>query len=265
MKKLSLLLSLTALPTFSTKSTTFSFERWANGYIFAMVTNPTDDMNSINSTYDCSRLPCSYGTRLYVIRKDGSRVSGGATNTKWVPWGAVGKDSIVRYLQTRHNPFSVTLYFPSSVKPEDIRMICTAAWISNEYGTDLTIADTCESGGGTVPPLPDQPFCETSDRIELEHGVVHAGDVTGHRITKNISFTCNQNVSSSLSIMNSDVKMSGPSSSLTSKVLIDGKNQLKLNMQQGINTYALSSEFNATTEIKPGNYTGSTVLTWQPD
>lgn len=250
---------------FPSQSTTFTFGEWSGSAIHARVSDPTDDTNSINSAYDC-RSQCSYGVSLYVVRKDGKKVSGGSTNESWIPWGVVGREAIVNYLQNRFNTYSSTMYFPTSVKLEDVRMICMNAWISNRVGyQDLVIADTCGSGGGTIPPLPNQPFCRTSDQIELDHGLVHDEGITGQHITKNISFMCNENIPSTLTISNSDVMMSGPSSLLTSKVLIDGKSQLKIYMQEGNNTYSLSSELNSAGTVKPGSYTGSTVLIWLPD
>lgn len=247
--------------------TTFTFSEWDGMYAQAVVTNPTDDMNGIESGFDCAYTECSYAQRLYVIRKNGQRVNGGGTNTVWRKWGARGSQEIISALQNSYYTQSMSAYFPPSVSPKDVKMICFEAKVVRNPGSQYsnTFADTCKSGGGTVPPIPGQSWCETAEGIDLSHGILRVGDIHGHRIEQRIVYTCNDTIPGVLSITQSDLLLSGPGKNVQSRVLINDKSTLQTTMTEGTNTFSLSSTLKLSDDIKPGVYMGSTVLLWTPD
>ncbi|MEW5494348.1 hypothetical protein ABGT23_01650 [Enterobacter cloacae] len=67
--------------------------------IFVTVTDPSDDINSLNDSYNYNSNSCKYGMSAYVILKNGTRVEVSGDFMMSLPWRATGRNEIIAYLQ----------------------------------------------------------------------------------------------------------------------------------------------------------------------
>ncbi|RTQ01259.1 hypothetical protein EKN38_12845 [Enterobacter sp. WCHEn045836] len=264
-KAFSLLLLMAAHSDYA-NSTIFDYTEWSSTpAIFVTAKDPTDDMKSLNDSYNCDTNNCKYGLSAYVIMKNGERIEGSGGFTFNESWGATGREQIIAYLQRYYYSNIDQVNLPRGINIKDIKETCFTASIVSRNQPTAIFADTCISGGGKPPPIPGQPFCDVQNNLVLEHGTLTTDEINGHRVEKQIAYQCNEDITGELLIKTPDIKMGGANGDIRSNVLINGKSSLQANMLTGSNVFSVSSTLAMTGKPDAGEYFGSTVLVWTPN
>jgi len=249
--------------SFSSDASIFTFGDWvrAGPNAFWRIEASIDKLeNDANEYGTCASRCVVAGSFRYKLYGSSRWVDGLGMSLVLLNDRQISLDEAIAIFNTKV-PFNASVGFKTFVEEKDLESMCLRVRLGTEESGYKVVADTCEFGGGTIPPITPPPVsCSFKSDIILDYGVLNAREVNGKKISRSAEISCTKEVSVKISFKDSG------------KVNLDDKgylySQLFVNGNQGGGSVVVNK--NATVEFSsllhvvndeysPGAYARSVV------